>query len=76
MNGWVHTVMFSGMRIQQVAGTAGKTKSHIIIVHAATNDLSKTTPEKLAEVLSTLQRIQENNIQAKITYPSVFRRQE
>ena len=67
----------SGMRIQQAADTLGKTKSHIIIVHAATNDWSKSTPEKLAEeVLSTMQRRQENNKQAKIAYSSVFRRQD
>ena len=56
---------------------AGKTDTDVIIVHAATNDLRSSTPEKLAsEITNTLKSIQENNPTSKIAFSSIFRRQD
>ena len=65
------------MKIKQAVNKAGKTDSDVIIVHAATNDLRSSTPEKLAsEITNTLKSIQENNPTSKIAFSSIFRRQD
>ena len=49
----------------------------MIIVHAATNNVSKQTTQDLSKyVLDTLNEIQQNNPQSKIAYSSVFRRKD
>ena len=66
-----------GLKIQQVAQTVGKTDSDIIIVHAGTNNILKSTPEELCDTtMTTLQKIQQSNPKAQIAFSSVFRRKE
>ena len=67
----------SGMRIKQAAAKIGKTDGDVIIVHAGTNNLSSTSPEQLStEILDTLQKIQDNNKQSKVVFPSAFTRRD
>lgn len=67
----------SGMKIKQAVNKACKTDSDVIIVHAASNDLRSSAPEKLAsEITNTLKSIQEKNPTSKIAFSSIFRRQD
>ena len=62
-----------GMRIGQAIDKAGKSNSDVIIVHAATNNVASSTPQKLCEeTVRTLKQIQANNPKAKVVYSSIF----
>ena len=66
-----------GMRIGQAVGRAGKSNSDVIIVHAATNNVATSTPEKLCEeTVGTLKQVQTNNPKAKVVFSSIFRRKD
>ena len=66
-----------GMKIKEAVRKTGKTDSNVIIVHAATNNVSKQTTQDLSkDVLDTLNEIQQNNPQSKIAYSAVFRRKD
>ena len=67
-----------GMRIGQAVDRAGKSNSNdVIIVHAATNNVASSTPEKLCkETVRTLKQIQANNPKAKVAFSSIFKRKE
>ena len=65
------------MRIGQAVEKAGKSKSDVIIVHAATNNVATSTPEKLCkETVGILKQIQMNNPTAKVVFSSLFRRKD
>ena len=67
----------SGMRLNQVAKSTGKTDSDVIIVHVGTNNLKTSSPQELSTgILASLKKIQENNPDAKIAYSSIFRRKD
>lgn len=67
----------SGMRLNQVVKSTGKTDSDVIIVHVGTNNLKTSSPEELSTgILASLKKIQENNPDAKIAYSSIFRRKD
>ena len=66
-----------GMRIGQAVEKAGKSNSDVIIVHAATNNVASSTPEKLCEeTVRTLKKIQANNPKAKVVFSSIFKRKD
>ena len=67
-----------GMRIGQAVDRAGKSNSNdVIIVHAATNNVASSTPEKLCEeTVRTLKQIQANNPKAKVAFSSIFKRKD
>ena len=66
-----------GMKIREAIQTTGKNDSDVIIIHASTNNVSKTSPEELSEeIMATLDKIQENNPRAKIVYSAAFRRKD
>eukprot|EP00112_Aurelia_sp_Birch-Aquarium-sp1_P000031 Seg1000.11 transcript_id=Seg1000.11/GoldUCD/mRNA.D3Y31 product="hypothetical protein" protein_id=Seg1000.11/GoldUCD/D3Y31 len=66
-----------GMRIGQAVDKAGKSNSDVIIVHAATNNVASSTPEKLCEeTVRTLKQIQANNPKAKVVFSSIFKRKD
>ena len=58
-----------GMKIQEAIHQAGKTNNNVIIVHASTNNVSKTAPQELCkEVVETLEEVQENYPRSKIAF--------
>ena len=66
-----------GMKIKEAVRKAGKAGSDVIIVHAATNNVSKMTAQEISKgVLETLNKIQQNNPQSKIAFSAVFRRKD
>ena len=66
-----------GMRIGQAVEKTGKSNSDVIIVHAATNNVASSTPEKLCEeTVRTLKQIQANNPKAKVAFSSIFKRKD
>ena len=76
------------MRIGQAVDRVGKSNSFmrtgqakatifVISVHAATNNVASSTPEKLCEeTVRTLMQIQANNPKAKVAFSSIFKRKE
>ena len=67
-----------GMRMGQAVDKAGKSNNNdVIIVHAATNNVASSTPEKLCnETLRTLKQLQANNPKAKVAFSSIFKRKD
>ena len=66
-----------GVKFKQAISKAGKNNKGIIIVHAATNDVKSSTPERLCtNVIDTLQQIQNNNPNSRIAFSSVIRRKD
>ena len=66
-----------GMKIKEAVWKTSKTDNNAIIVHAATNNISKQTRQDLSkDLLDTLNEIQQNNPQSKIAYSAVFRRKD
>ena len=71
----VEVIGQSGLKIKQAVAKTGKSDKDVRIVHAGTNILSTTSPEKLSkEVLDTLQKIHENSKDSKIVFSSIFKR--
>ena len=66
-----------GMKIKEAIQKTGKNDSDVIIIHASTKNVTKTSPEELSkEILVTLDKIQENNPHAKLVYSAAFRRKD
>ena len=74
----VETRFQPGMRIGQAVDKSGKSNNNdVIIVHAATNNVASSTPEKLCdETVRTLKQIQANNPKAKVAFSSIFKRKD
>ena len=54
-----------------------KTNNDVIIVHASTSNVAKTTPHELCkEVMETLEQIQKNNPRSKFAFSAAFRRSD
>ena len=67
-----------GMKIEEANKKVGSnTEFDVIIVHAGTNNLRDSTPKDLTEtVVNTLNKIQKSNPTARVTYSSIFKRND
>ena len=60
--------------MKQAFAKAGEIDKNVIIVHAGTSNVSRTSSEQLLkEDLETLLKMQENNKEPKIVFSSIFR---
>ena len=63
-----------GMKFKEAVKQTEKVDSDVIIIHAATNNIASTTPQKLCKATTeTLREIPMNNPKAKVAFSAILR---